>query len=153
MSVAQAHSGCCHHSAEGVSEARVRLSLVLTMGFVVFEGIAAAGSHSLALFSDAGHNFADGLALLLSWYALWLGKRPATATRTYGYHRAGILAALVNASALMILAALILWEAGERILRPQTGVQPVLMMAVAAAAVALNLTIAGLLSRGAEIDL
>jgi cobalt-zinc-cadmium efflux system protein len=87
-------------------------------------------ANSLALLSDAGHNFADALALGLSWYAVWMAGRPADPKRTYGYHRVGILAALVNAVSLVVIALVIFWEAARRLLAPEP-VQGGLMIAVA----------------------
>ena len=71
-----------HHSAEGISEGKLKLSLLLTPEFVLVEAIAGVRAHSLALVSDAGHNFTDAFALLLSWYALWIARKPATPGKT-----------------------------------------------------------------------
>src|SRR5689334_3711748 len=100
-----------HHDAAGLSEGRLKLSLILTLGFVAVEAIAGARAHSLALLSDAGHNFTDAFALLLSWYALRIARKPASPGKTYGYHRVGILTALFNAVTLFAIAAVILIEA------------------------------------------
>src|SRR5262245_24456017 len=113
------------------------LSIVLTLAFVVGEAIAGHYAKSLALWSDAGHNLADALALVFSWYAIRVARRPSNARQTFGYHRAGILAALVNAVSLVGIAALIFWEAVSRLLHPE----PVLgwpMIIVASIAVLLN---------------
>jgi len=85
------------------------LLLELTGGFL---------SHSLALLSDAGHVFADALALGMSWFALRLAKRPANAKATFGYHRVGVLVALVNGVSLIVMATLIVREAYERFVSP-----------------------------------
>src|SRR4030088_632585 len=102
-----------HHGA--ATGRRLVFSIALTAAFVVGELVAGLFSHSLALVSDAGHNFADALALILSWYALGAARRPANANRTFGYHRVGILAALANAVALVVIALLIFWEAAQRL--------------------------------------
>src|SRR5579871_2709537 len=94
---------------------RMALAVALTLAFVVGEGLAGYWSNSLALLSDAGHNFADALALIFSWYAERAGKWPADAKRTFGYHRVGILAALVNAVSLVLIALFIFWEAAHRL--------------------------------------
>jgi len=73
---------------------RLVLSIFITVAFVVGEAITGYFSHSLALLSDAGHNFADALALVFSWYGVWIARKPSTQERTFGYHRVGILAAL-----------------------------------------------------------
>src|SRR5947209_1755487 len=93
-----------HASAAHMTDGRLRAALVATLAFVAVELFAGLRAHSLALLSDAGHNFADGFALLLSWYALRLSRRPSSASKTYGYHRAGILAALANAVLLLVIA-------------------------------------------------
>ena len=65
-----------HHSAGGLSEGRLKLSLILTLGFVAIESIAGVRAHSLALLSDAGHNFTDAFALLLAAFGIYLQARP-----------------------------------------------------------------------------
>ncbi len=128
------------------------LCLLITSAFVVVEAGAGYLSHSLALVSDAGHNFSDALALGLAAYALWISRRPASAAKTYGYHRATILSALVNATALLVIAALIVVEAVVVFRHPQR-VQGVLMMWVAGASVLMNTVVAALLRRGARHSL
>jgi cobalt-zinc-cadmium efflux system protein len=135
------HHNCEHHSAAGMSEGRLRLSLFLTFGFVALEFSVGLRAHSLALLSDAGHNLTDGVALALSWYALWIAHKPATPTRTYGYHRVGILAALANAVTLIVIALFIFGEAFQLFMHPQA-VQSGPMIAVALIAVLLNTGIA-----------
>src|ERR1051326_4206975 len=150
--MAEAHvhgSGCSHHSAAGMSEGRVRLSMLLTFGFVLVEVIFGLRANSLALLSDAGHNFTDALALALSWYALRVAQKPATSTRTYGYHRVGILTALFNALTLLVIALFIFLEAYQLFVHPQP-VASAPMMQVAAVAVLLNLGIALGLRREAK---
>ena len=145
------HHNCEHHSAAGMSEGRLRLSLLLTFGFVALELVVGLSAHSLALVSDAGHNMTDGLALALSWYALWIARKPASPTRTYGYHRVGILAALANAVTLMVIALFIFGEAFQLFLHP-AAVQSGPMIAVALLAVLLNAGIALGLRKAAAHD-
>jgi cobalt-zinc-cadmium efflux system protein len=130
-----------HNHAAGLTEARLRLSLLLTGVFVVLEGAAGLSAHSLALLSDAGHNFTDALALALAWYAVWIARKPATPTKTYGYHRVGILAALMNAATLLVIAILILVEA-VNLFRAPVPVHSLPMIVVASVAVLLNTVIA-----------
>jgi cobalt-zinc-cadmium efflux system protein len=85
----------------------------------VIELIAGVQAHSLALFSDAGHNFTDALALLLAMFGFYIQGRPANESKTFGYHRAGVLAAFVNALVLLALSAYLLYESWERLLAPQ----------------------------------
>ncbi len=128
------------------------LSIAVTGLFVVAEVIAGIFANSLALLSDAGHNLADVLALVFSWFAIRLAQRPASAERTFGYHRAGILAALANAVALVVIALVIFYEAAQRLF---TAEQPnsALMIGVAAAAVLINGLIAFWLHGEAHHDL
>ena len=131
---------------------RLGLSAVLTLAFVAGEAVAGALSNSLALLSDAAHNFADALALGLSWYAARVARRPADARRTYGYHRAGVLAALVNAASLVVIALFIVWEAVGRLRNPEP-VASGPMIGVALAAIAVNVVISLWLRAGARHDL
>jgi cobalt-zinc-cadmium efflux system protein len=140
------------HDHGSISDRRMALAVVVTVLFVVGEAIAGCLGHSVALFSDAGHNLADAMALGFSWYALRIACRPSTATRTFGYHRVGILAALINAVSLVVIALLIAWDAVSRILHPQP-VQGMVMISVAAAAVVINVLIALWLHHGAAHDL
>ena len=109
-------------------------------------------AHSLALMSDAGHNFSDALALVLSWYGFQAAKRPATSRRTFGSHRVGILAALANALTLVAIGAIIIWEAVDRFRDPQP-VKSGPMIWVALAAMLLNGVISFWLHSGTKHDL
>jgi cobalt-zinc-cadmium efflux system protein len=124
----------------------LRFSLVLTLAYVVVTFVAGIRAHSLALISEAGHNVSDALALLLSFVAVYFQSRPATDAKTFGYQRAGVLAAFVNATTLLVLSVWIAIEAMHRLAAP-VPVQPKLMMYVAAAGVLMNGGIALLLSR------
>jgi cobalt-zinc-cadmium efflux system protein len=128
------------------------VSLVATLAFTAFEVYAGFRSGSLALLSDAGHNFTDALALLLAAVALYLQEKPANQVKTYGYQRAGVIAAFLNASTLIVISILIFWEAANRIVRPQP-VNDRVMIWVAAAALILNGTIMLALHRGQKGDL
>jgi cobalt-zinc-cadmium efflux system protein len=109
-------------------------------------------SGSLALLSDAGHNFTDALALLLAAVGLYLQEKPANQVKTYGYQRAGVIAAFLNASTLIVVSIFIFWEAVERIMRPQS-VNERMMIWVAAAALILNGAIMLALHRGQKGDI
>ncbi len=122
----------------------LRFSLVATLAYVVVTFVAGLRAHSLALLSEAGHNVSDFLALLLSFVAVYFQSRPADDSRTFGYQRAGVLAAFVNAASLIVIALWIGVEAIHRLSVP-VAVQPKLMMTVAAAGVVMNGVIAALL--------
>jgi len=115
-------------------------SLVATVAFVVIEVAAGLKAHSLALLSDAGHNFTDALALALAALGFYFEARPADEIKTYGYHRASVLAAFVNALTLLGLAGFILWESYHRLRAPRP-VDDLIMLVVAALGLALNVAI------------
>jgi cobalt-zinc-cadmium efflux system protein len=131
---------------------RMALSLGITFVFVFVEIAAGLFSNSLALLTDAAHNFTDVLALALAWWALRLTIQPASHQKTYGYHRAGILAALVNSTTLVIIALGIFYEAYRRFIDPPE-VQADILIGVGLIAVIINVVTALLVRRGAESDL
>lgn len=120
------------------------VSLCATFCYVVATFYFGLRAHSLALISEAGHNVSDMLAIALSFVAVYFQRRPATDRKTFGYQRAGVLAAFVNALTLIVLALWIAVSALHRLYVP-VAVQPKLMMYVAAAGVLMNGAIAGLL--------
>jgi cobalt-zinc-cadmium efflux system protein len=122
----------------------LRISLGATLIYVVVTFVAGLRAHSLALLSESGHNVSDFLALLLSFVAVHFQNRPADSARTFGYQRAGVLAAFVNAATLIVLSIWIGIEAIHRLSVP-VAVEPALMMWVAAAGVVMNGVIAALL--------
>jgi cobalt-zinc-cadmium efflux system protein len=124
----------------------LRSSLAVTLVYIVLLVIAGIRAHSLALLSEAGHNLSDFFALLLSLGAVYLQSRPPSATKTYGYHRAGVLAALVNAVSLVAVSFFIFYEAFRRLQNPAP-VRAGLMMVVAAVGVVMNAVITLLLYR------
>lgn len=113
-----------------VGSGQLGRAFFLNVGIVVVQLIAGLMANSLALLSDAGHNATDVLAIVLAWFAVVQAKRSATRTMTYGYHRTGILVALVNAVSLILVALYVGVEAYERILDPQpVALGPVLFAA------------------------
>jgi cobalt-zinc-cadmium efflux system protein len=142
-----------HSHNHGTSSGRVLIwSLLATSAFVGFELVTGLRAHSLALIADAGHNATDALSLLLAWFAIYLNTKPADESRTFGYHRAGVLAAFVNALSLVVLSAWILYEGCERLLNP-VAANETAMLIVAAAAMALNAGIMLGLHRTGEKDI
>lgn len=141
--------GHVHGSTHGP---RLIASLVVTIAFVIGEGIAGVHANSLALMSDAGHNASDALALGLAAYAIWVARKPANKKKTYGYHRVAILTALFNAVSLVVIAAVIFVEAGHLFLKPEPS-QGNLMVWVALVSVFMNTVIAWELSGGAKESL
>lgn len=92
--------------------------LLMTGTFMVIEVIGGLLTQSLALLADAGHMLTDVAALGLSAFAMWMAARPSTPEKSYGYHRAEILAAVTNAVVLLLLAIWILYEAYQRVFEP-----------------------------------
>src|SRR6202795_176611 len=103
-----------HVHGAGSPKRVLKISLVVTLLYIVLLVVSGIRAHSLALLSEAGHNLSDFLALLLSWLAVYLEGRPPSATKTYGYRRAGVLAALVNSLSLIVVAFFIFYEAIQR---------------------------------------
>src|SRR5258708_37418905 len=131
---------------------RLVLSILITLIFVLVEAITGYFSHSLALIFDAGHNFADALALIFAWYGVWIALKPSTAKRTFGYHWVGTLAALVNSVSLVVIALLVFWEAMVRLRHPEP-VHSTPMIIVALIAILMNSVISLWLRSGAKKDL
>jgi cobalt-zinc-cadmium efflux system protein len=111
--------------------------MLLTFGFVLVEVIFGLRANSLALLSDAGHNFTDALALILAAIAVHIQSRPPNDVKTYGYHRAGVLTAFVNALTLIGIAAWIFYESWQRLRQPEAVAQGT-MLVVAAIGLAVN---------------
>ncbi len=142
-----------HVHGEGGPKRVLKISLAATLGYIVLLVVSGIRAHSLALLSEAGHNLSDLLALLLSLIAVYLQSRPPSSTKTYGYHRAGVLVALVNAVSLVAVSFFIFYEAFQRVQHPQS-VHAGLMMEVAAVGVVMNAVIAFLLYRsGGDVNI
>jgi cobalt-zinc-cadmium efflux system protein len=124
------------HSHQGTGSI-LRWSLAATVVFVAVEIVTGLRAHSLALLSDAGHNFTDALALALAWFGVYLESKPADESKTYGYHRGGVLSAFVNALTLVALSGWILYESVLRLRHPQP-VSEGIMMAVASLGLVMN---------------
>lgn len=98
---------------------KMKMAFFLTVIILVAEVIGGLLSHSLALLADAGHVLTDIAAIGLSWFALKQAEKPSNQKMTYGYHRAGILAALINGITLILITLWILWEAYGRFRNPE----------------------------------
>jgi len=106
-----------HHHHE-VSGKNLGLAILLNVGITVAQAIGGAISGSMALLSDAAHNFSDVLSLVISFLANRLAKRGATEKETFGFRRSEILAAFINSATLIVIAILILSEAIQRLINP-----------------------------------
>jgi cobalt-zinc-cadmium efflux system protein len=119
----------------------VRIALAATLALVATEFVVGHLSRSLALTSDAWHNLSDLPTLILSWVALYFERKPPNERKTFGYERAGVLVAFVNALVLLGVAAYIIWEGYERIVHPET-VATRMMLGVGVLALVINAGVA-----------
>jgi cobalt-zinc-cadmium efflux system protein len=126
-----------HHEAS-TDYRRLKITLAIVLSVMVTEILGGIYSGSLALLGDAGHMLVDALALGLSLFAMTIARRPATATKTFGYHRFEILAALANGTILFLVSAYIFYEAYQRFLEPSPVKTP-LMLVIAAIGLFANL--------------
>jgi cobalt-zinc-cadmium efflux system protein len=141
-----------HHHGPGPNERGFAPGVALNLGFVALEVVAGLAAGSMALLADAGHNLSDVLGLVLAWVAVRLARRPPSARRSYGWHRATILAALANAMLLLVAVGAIGLGAVQRLLDPAP-VATGLMLWVAAAGVVVNSGTALFFMRGRHADL
>lgn len=133
-------------SRDGQTHA-LKVALVVTLTFMVAEFLGGWWTNSLALLADAGHMLTDAGALGLSLFASWIVRRPATPEKTYGYFRVEILAALLNGTALFVIAGFILFESYRRFLAPEM-VRSREMLIIAVLGLLANLYSARVLHRG-----
>jgi cobalt-zinc-cadmium efflux system protein len=129
-----------HNHTHNMAKGTLRLAFFLTFFIVAAQVIGGLLAHSLALLSDAVHALTDLVALGLAWFAVVQSERPANARKTFGYHRVGILAALANASTLILITGWILYEAIERFQHPEP-IQPLYMFISAGIGIIVNLYI------------
>ena len=144
------HPEINHHTDSG--SRGLKIALIVVIVFMAAEIAGGLLSHSLSLLGDAGHMLVDTLALALSLVALNLAKKPATTTRTYGFHRSEILAALANGVTLVLVAVVIFYEAYQRFRNPPV-VQTTIMLVVAVAGLIANLIAMRLLHRARHNNL
>jgi len=144
------HAGHIH--THGLAKQTLRLAFFLTLFILAAELIGGFLANSLALLSDAAHVLTDIFALGLAWFAMAQAERPANERKTFGYHRVGILSALVNAITLILVALAILLEAVQRFQHPEP-IQPFIMFLAAGIGIAVNLYIGfGLRKEGNNLN-
>ena len=146
------HAHAHRETAAARSRGALIAALSLTGGYMLVELVGAFVTGSLALFADAAHMLTDVGGLALALFAIWIASRPPTPAKTYGYYRAEILAALLNALVLLGVATAVLVEAWERLLHPR----PLLglpMLAIGALGLVVNVIGIWLLHRDAAHSL
>ncbi|HEY33550.1 MAG TPA: cation transporter [Dehalococcoidia bacterium] len=145
------HEGHDHHQVTGGTRPLL-FALLIVLIVMVAEIVGGLLSNSLALLGDAGHMLVDALALSISLIAIWIARRPADTTKTYGYHRVEIMAALTNGVILVLVAIFIFYRAYQRLLEPPE-VDSALMMGVAAIGLVANLAGILLLRRASHTSI
>lgn len=154
------HAGHSHHHGHhhGHSHApdhfgrAFAIGMALNLAFVVGEAFYGIFGHSLALLADAGHNMSDVLGLAAAWLASWLGGKAPSARYTYGFRRSSILAALGNATLLLLVTGAIAWEAVLRLFHPEQPEAGIIMV-VAAVGIVVNGVTALMFMSGRKSDL
>lgn len=141
-----------HSHGHGGNRRRLRFVLALTIIYMLAEAIGGFLTNSLALLSDAGHMLTDVAGLALAMFALWFSSRPVTHSKTYGYYRMEILAALANGVTLVVISLLIFFEAAQRLKQPQA-VQGLEVMLIAAGGLLVNGISAWVLSSASKENL
>lgn len=117
-----------HERMSLVSSRALAISLGIVLGILVVEVIGGILSNSLALLGDAGHMLVDALALGLTLFALNIARRPATLTKTFGFHRVEIMAALINGTILILVSIAVFYESYQRFLSPPKVHTPVMLV-------------------------
>ena len=148
-------SGTCHHGHSHVPKNFNRafaIGIALNVAFVLVEGFFGWRINSLALLADAGHNLSDVAGLLLAWVAAFAGRLRPDHRHTYGWQRASIIAAFVNAVLLLVAMGALAWEAIQR-LQNSASTEGMVIIAVAAVGVVVNGVTAALFMSGSKDDL
>lgn len=133
-------AGHTHNTVRSVGS-KLKLGIALTGFILVAEVVGGLLSNSLALLSDAGHVFTDIIALSLSWYGVRQAERPPSKRMTFGYHRVGVIVAVINAISIFVIAAVILFEAYRRLQQPSE-VNSLLMLLIAVVGLGVNAFVA-----------
>ncbi|MCJ7523538.1 MAG: cation diffusion facilitator family transporter [Dehalococcoidia bacterium] len=139
-------SGHSHHHGGLQVGSKLKIGIILTGCILLVELVGGFLSNSLALLGDAGHVFADVVALSLSWYGVRQAERPSSGRMTFGYHRVGVIIAIVNAVSIFAIAAVVFYEAYRRLQEPPE-INGTLMLSVAIIGLGINVFVAYWLRR------
>lgn len=145
----RSHHHSHHHVDESVSTTRLFITMTLNFLITVVEAVGGVISGSLSLLSDALHNFSDGIAIIISYIAIRLGKAPQTARYTFGLRRAEILAATINSGTLIVICFYLFKESYERFTSPEP-ISGGIMIIVASVGLVANVVGTLLLKRGSK---
>ncbi|MBD3647604.1 MAG: cation transporter, partial [Pseudomonadales bacterium] len=150
------HNNADHHSHHTFDIQSINLAFMVSVGanlaFTIIEAIYGFITDSVSLLGDAGHNLSDVLGLLLAWGAAYLATRGASGMYSYGFRRTTILAAIINALALVFAASYIAWESVEKLMSP-TPIAEIVVMIVAGIGIVVNAGTALLFMKVSEHDL
>ncbi|SDC19040.1 cobalt-zinc-cadmium efflux system protein [Melghirimyces thermohalophilus] len=138
------------HDQRTQNKKGLTIALAITAGIMLLEFFGGLLTNSLALLSDSGHMLSDTASLALSLVAMWFATRPASPSKSYGFYRFEILAALFNGLTLFVIAGFIVWEAVERLMSPPT-VAGGSMMMIAAIGLIANLLSAWFLMKKGDV--
>jgi cobalt-zinc-cadmium efflux system protein len=141
-----------HSHAPATFGSAFAIATVLNIALVAIQAAYGVLAHSMALLADAGHNAGDVLALVLAWGSHAISQKHPTERYTYGFRSSSIIAALINATILLVVTGAIAWAAVERLFAPQP-VAGATVMVVAALAILINGAAAAVLARGNTSDL
>jgi cobalt-zinc-cadmium efflux system protein len=147
--MAHEHSHNHLHEKGHMSESRIVITMLLNFLITIAEAVGGFISGSLSLISDSMHNFSDGVAMIITYIALRLSKKPGTTKYTFGLKRAEILAAVINSCTLIIISVFLIIEAFERLRNPAS-VSGGLMLTVSLAGLAANAIGTFLLKKGSH---
>lgn len=147
-----AHSHGHHYSHHVGSDRNLLISIILNFGITAIQIVGGIVSNSLSLLSDSLHNLGDAVALLLAYIAGKIGKKESTNTRTFGYKRAEIIAALFNSSVLIAICIFLLVEAYHRFINPEP-IKGTIMFIVATGGLVANLISVLILNKDKEHSL
>ena len=143
------HTHSQHHNVEDISTVRLFITMILNFVITIAELIGGIISGSLALISDALHNFSDGIAIIISYIAIRLNKKPVSQNFTFGFKRAEIIAAVFNASVLIGISIYLFIESYNRLVSPEP-IEGGLMILVASIGLLANVIGTLLLQKGAK---
>lgn len=136
-----------HDHSHSQNAKYLSIAFFITVTFMIIEVIGGFLSNSLALLSDAGHMLSDSLALALSFFAMKMGQKAKTESKTYGFHRTEIIAALINGITLIFIAGLIFFEAFKRFFE-QPEIKVPEMLTIASIGLLVNIVSAYILYKG-----
>lgn len=145
-----AHEANDYHGRRKGNKTGLTVALLITAAIMVMEFVGGLLTNSLALLSDSGHMLSDTSSLALSLFAMWIAARPPSTSKTYGFYRFEILAALFNGLSLFVIAGFIIWEAYDRFFAPPD-VSSGYMMLIALIGLVANLASAWVLMRQGDV--